>query len=426
MQENLATTPGSISAASAPRPMMTRTAGAATATWPVSTAIAATLLLTMLPVTMLVPVLKELVADRFGASSFWTHAFMSVNMIGAIIAAPFGGILADRVRKRKLVLITALVADAALLSSMIWAPSLPMLLTIRFLEGSAHILALTAAMAIAADWATDRTRGRMMGVVGSSMMLGTAIGAPLGGHLGQTGPLWVLKLGACVALTAAVFAYFAVPEAPHRKRADRKCGALKLVRRGRSLLVPYAYAFIDRFCVGLIVSTFVLYLADHFAMSPAERGGLLAMFLLPFALLCYPIGRLTDRVGRTLPMCLGSIGFGVVYALYGVFPASALPTVMVLSGILSAIMFAPNLAMCADLASSDERATAYAGFNVAGSLGFICGPLAGGLMLQLLSARLDELSAYQCAFVVGGLSEVLCAVVTLPFLIKLRRTGQTT
>ncbi len=426
MRESLATTSSSISVGGAAVLSTQPATNTRTAMWSVSAALAGTLLLTMLPVTMLVPVLKELVADRFDASSFWTHTFMSINMIGAIIAAPFGGILADRVNRRKHVLVAALLVDAALIGAMVWAPSLPMLLTIRFFEGSAHILALIAVMAIAADWATDGRRGRMMGVVGSSMMLGTAIGAPIGGRLGQVGPLRVLELGVGVALAAAVFAYFVVPEAPHRKRADRTGGFFRLVLRRRSLLIPYAYAFIDRFCVGLIVSTFVLYLADHFAMSPAERGSLLAMFLLPFALLCYPIGRLTDRFGRALPMCLGSIGFGVVYALYGVFPASALPTVMVLSGVLSAIMFAPNLAMCTDLAPPDERATAYAGFNVAGSLGFICGPLAGGIMLQILSTRLDELTAYQCAFLVGGLAEVVCAVVTLPFLLRLRRTGQTT
>ena len=57
----------------------------------VAAALAVVLFLSMVPVTMLVPVLKELVSDRFNASPFWTHSFMSINMIGAVIAAPIEG-----------------------------------------------------------------------------------------------------------------------------------------------------------------------------------------------------------------------------------------------------------------------------------------------------------------------------------------------
>ena len=52
-------------------------------------AIAVSAFLAMIPVTMLVPALKEAVGERFGASAFWTHSFMSVNMIGAVMAAPW-------------------------------------------------------------------------------------------------------------------------------------------------------------------------------------------------------------------------------------------------------------------------------------------------------------------------------------------------
>ena len=160
-------------------------------------------------------------------------------------------------------------------------------------------------------------------------------------------------------------------------------------------------------------------------MTSASRGGLLGLFLFPFAFLCYPMGRLSDRIGRVIPMCAGSIGFGFVYASYGFLPANLLPTAMVLSGVLSAAMFAPNLAMCADLAPAKHRATVYAGFNVAGSLGFICGPLVSGLVCGALAHRGDPLVAYQTAFLIAGAAEVLCALVSLPWLLRLRREGRT-
>lgn len=399
---------------------------ARTAAWKIAVPLAATLFLTMLPVTMLVPVLKELVADRFNASSFWTHSFMSINMIGAVLAAPLGGALADRLDKRKPILVMALMIDAALLWAMLQVTTLPVLLIIRFVEGAAHIVAISTLMAIAGDWAGRSGRGRMMGLIGSALIFGTACGAPLGGRIGEHAPEMVFQLGAAFSLAAAILAALTVRDVRRREQPSRFRAAFALLSKRRELLVPYAYAFIDRFCVGVIVSTFILYLGQCQGMSPAERGGLLALFLFPFALLCYPVGRLTDRFGRAMPMCIGSLLFGVVYALYGVLPAGWLPVAMVCSGVLSAIMFAPNLAMCADLAPAEQQATAYAGFNMAGSLGFICGPLVGGTICALLIDSLGPLSTYRIAFLIAGLTEVLCALLTLPYLLALRKRGQTT
>ena len=124
-------------------------------------------------------------------------------------------------------------------------------------------------------------------------------------------------------------------------------------------------------------------------------------------------------------MCVGSLGFGLVYALYGFVPIVWLPAAMIASGVLSAIMFAPNLAMCSDLAPPERRATAFAGFNMAGSLGFLAGPVAGGLIAALLSDRLSTVATYRTTFVLIGMTEVLCALLTLPLLLRLRRSGQT-
>ncbi|MFQ5429380.1 MAG: MFS transporter, partial [Phycisphaerae bacterium] len=155
----------------------------------------------MVPVTLLVAPLKELVALPYGASSFWTHSFMSVNMIGAVLAAPLIGRLADRRRRR--VAVFALVAEAGFLCAMGWAPGLAWLLILRFLEGAAHILALSTLMAIAASWAQPGRRGRVMGLVGAAMMFGTACGTRLGGLAWRAAPDWTFQTAGAVALIAA-------------------------------------------------------------------------------------------------------------------------------------------------------------------------------------------------------------------------------
>lgn len=393
-------------------------------TWRAVAPLSVVIFLSMLPVTMLVPVLKEIVAERFAASTFWVHSFMSVNMVGALLAAPIGGLLADRLGRRKPILLAAIIADGVLFWLMGVVDTLPALFVVRFLEGMAHILVITSIMAVASDWTDPAKRGRAMGLLGAGLMFGTTIGSPLGGVIGRMAPELVLPIGSMLCMIIAILVIVVVYDRCTKSTAVSLTGMATLLRSSRGLLVAYTYSFIDRFCVGVIVSTFMLYISDVLALAPAQRGLMIACFMLPFSALCYPVGRLSDRLGRVWPLALGSIGFGFALASYGWISAAALPFVMLASGLLAAVMFAPNLAMCADLAPQDQRATAFAGFNMAGSLGFLCGPLFGGALSAWLAPALGQADAYRTVLASAGAMEVLCALLTLPSLLKLRKSGK--
>lgn len=389
-------------------------------------AVSGMVFLCMVPVTMLVAPLKELVGLRYQAGPFWTHSFMSVNMVGAILAAPLIGLLSDAGGARRRVAAMALFTDAALLTAMGWAPNLTTLLILRFFEGAAHILALSTLMAVAAGWAAEKSRGRAMGIVGSAMMFGTACGTRTGGEVWRLLPDWTFLVAGCISAVAAVGVLALVRE-PHAPRTDRggMKAALAILAQRRELAVPYAYALIDRFCVGVVVSTLVLYFADIHELEPRDRSRLLVFFLVPFAVLIYPAGRLVDRIGRVWPIALASATFGVVFASYGVASAESLRALMIISGIVSAIMFAPNLALCADLAPSSHRGAVFTGFNAAGSFGFLLGPLAAGAFFSAMTRHGNTLEAYQATFLATGCTQVLCAAITLPLLLRLRRLGLT-
>ncbi|MCA8943194.1 MAG: MFS transporter, partial [Planctomycetes bacterium] len=68
--------------------------------------------LMLVPVTLPVPVLRDLVQARFGISDFAASWFMSINMIGALIAAPIVGVLADRFGGAKPLIVVGLLIDA--------------------------------------------------------------------------------------------------------------------------------------------------------------------------------------------------------------------------------------------------------------------------------------------------------------------------
>lgn len=382
--------------------------------------LAATTFLTMLPVTLLVPALKELIGDRFGASNFWTHFFQSCNLLGAAAMMPLVASICQRRGSRAATVAAALVADAALLAGMGFAGSLQTVLAIRFLEGVTHILALTTLMAMAADRADPRHRGRTMGLIGACMMLGTAAGTRIGGRVPAEATFFVAS---GLSLAAAAVGLLTLRDVERRGERKSATDAMALIVRQPRLLVAYGYTLIDRFCVGVIITSFVLFLGNVHALDQNQRSRLLVMFLLPFALLVYPAGRLVDRVGTVIPLTLGSSAFGVLMGLYGFVPTEWMPVLMVASGVLSSIMFAPTLSLCADLAPADERGAAYAGFNAAGSLGFLLGPLIGGAVVHLASPICGATVAYQVTFVLAGGTQVIISAMTLFMLLRLRREG---
>ncbi|HPF40001.1 MAG TPA: MFS transporter [Phycisphaerae bacterium] len=393
----------------------------------------------MLPVTMLPPALKEVIESVMTKVSgampgdlyalvkpLGAHAFQSINMLGAFVCVPALARFLHRRDMLKSVAALALAADGVLLATMAIAPNVAWLLIIRFLEGAAHVIGLSALMAIGAGFAPDGRRGRVMGVIGGAMMFGTACGTRLGGVLWTHFPTWFFYIaGFTAALTALGTLLFAT-EAKEDTSDDAKIPWTQALRSNPALGIAYAYAFIDRFCVGVVTSTFVLFLANTHSLSPDARSRLLVMFLAPFALLVYPAGRLTDRIGRVRPIALGSAGFGVLFVAYGLIPLSWMPVAMVVSGVLSALMFAPNLALCADLAPKAHRGAAFTGFNVAGSFGFLMGPVvAGGVLALMYWMRFAPIAGYRMAFLVAGGGEVLCAAITLPMLRDLARRGVT-
>ena len=120
---------------------------------------------TMLPVTLPVPVLRELVTERFAVSELATSLFMSINMVGALLTAPIAGALSDRWGRRVPLLVGALLVDALCFLALTADVAFPVFLAIRFAEGCAHITALSMLLSLASMALDPSRRGRAMGVV---------------------------------------------------------------------------------------------------------------------------------------------------------------------------------------------------------------------------------------------------------------------
>lgn len=379
-------------------------------------------LLVMIPVTMPVTVLRGLVQERFEVGEFATSTFMSINMVGAVLAAPLIGALCDRFGRRKPVLVAALLLDSLLLTGLTLQLSFPLFLLCRLLEGVTHIAALSALLTLASDMGQGRGRGRTMGIVGAGITLGVALGAPAGGILGRDNPFLPIWIGGAILLLASGWAQLLTHDIPGTLRSASLQRLVQTLRQNRAVALPYLFALVDRFTVGFFTTTFPLYMRRIHEAPPDRIGLLLAGFLIPFSLLSYPFGRLAERWSLRGMVLLGSGVYGVLVFSLTEWSGDSLVLLMPLLGIASAVMFVPSLLMVTDYTPGSIRSTALGGFNAAGSLGFIIGPLVGGWVSESIAATDGWEAGYTAAFRVAGVAEILCVLVSLPLFWHLRKT----
>ncbi|NHN46247.1 MFS transporter [Halostella sp. JP-L12] len=281
-------------------------------------------------------------------------------------------------------------------------------LVVRALQGAATIGAFSLAMTMLMDLSGGH--GRNMGAAGIAIGLGTATGAPLGGQLTEIDPLGPLYVASGLLFVAGVLVLRVEDRTPDREENLR--AALGNLVGTPALGIPYAFGFIDRLTAGFFALVGTLYFRSAFDLGAGDTGLMLALFFAPFALLQYPFGTLSDRVGRRLPILAGSALYGL-----GVVAVGRAPTVelagagMVLVGVLGALMAPATMALVTDLAPASERGAAMGGFNLFGSLGFLAGFLVGGTVADAYG--------FGTAFLVAGGLEILLALVTLPFLLRL-------
>lgn len=335
------------------------------------------LFVAMLNLTLVVAGLKELVVDELRGSVADAALFFTVEMVAYLLFAPLWGALSDRLGRRKPFIVAGFAASGLLYLAYLGIDSIPLLLALRFLQGGAAIAGWSTTMALLFDHADERSRPRLAGFAGASLILGVGLGAPIGGlvtqHWGARAPL--VLAGVLFLLLAIVAAKMG--GAVVRQSRPRLAEIGRALAARPRLLLPWALYGMERFTVGLFVIVFPLWLLAEHGADPAARGRALAAFLLPFAFLQLGTYRLARRFGPFALLAAGCAGYAAAFAALGRIGDGPYYPLLMTLGALAAMIFPPTLALTAEWTAPESRASALAGFNVAGSLGFALGPVAG-------------------------------------------------
>ena len=342
-----------------------------------------------------------------------------VAEFGAFVSfAVVWGAASDALGRRVPLIIAGALGGAASYIALAAVPGLGLgfraALAVRVVGGALTIGAFSLAVTSLMDLGGGN--GRNMGAAGTAIGLGAAVGSVVGGALADLDPFYPVYAGAAVLAGAGLLAATVDDRAVGVGLADRGddggAGFRDVLSRARTtpgLLVPLAFGFVDRLTAGFFALVGVYYFQDPatFGLSAGGAGATLALFFVPFALLQSPLGSLSDRVGRFLPVVVGSIAYGVVTVGVGVAPIYPLAAgLMVLVGVCGALMAPATMALVTDLVEPEARGAAMGLFNVFGSLGFLAGFLVGG--------SATEAFGYTPAFLAVGGVELAIALALFP------------
>ncbi len=373
--------------------------------------LASVVFMAMFNLTLVSPVLPEFVKDRFDTTDLAIGLFTSAEMVAYVIFAPIWGVLSDR-RERRVPFVTMGLGISAVF--FVLMPSIGqfwLLISLRFVQGAFTVAAWSLAMTMALDWAGEENRGRTMGVLGAGMMMGMALGAPMGGVLGErwtiSGPFYLAFVVFIIAFSISIL----VIDEPvtRRERVKREVP----LSEESDIWIPSAYGFVERFTAGFFITLFPVFLLEEFDFGSGLRGMYLGIFFLPFAVLQYPFGRLTDRWGPLPLIIIGSIVYGVIMMMVTFLQPLPLAIAMICLGAMAAGMLPASLVLVGAFARPENHGMAMGIFNMMGSVGFAVG--------LFFSAYYADLTSYSQSFIVGGVSVIIVVMFTVVPLVRMFR-----
>ena len=155
---------------------------------------------------------------------------------------------------------------------------------------------------------------------------------------------------------------------------------------GGRLLSPlpilFLTVFIDMVGFGIVVPVLPLY-TERFGASPFTTGLLLAVYSGMGFIFSPIVGTLFDRIGRRSILLLSTIGQATGFFIMGA--ATTLPWLFIartVDGIFGANVSVTQ-AYVADVTPPQDRSRVLGLLGAAFGVGFICGPLLGGILSQV-------------------------------------------
>lgn len=329
-------------------------------------------------------------ALEFGVSSFAASAIVSAFALMRIVAAPIAGLSIGRFGERRTyttgILVVALSTGAAAL-----AADYVQLLVLRGLGGLGSALFSISATALLVKLSPSDARARVASLNSAGFLLGGLLGPVFGGIVAGFGIRAPFVFYFATLIVAAAVVFFALGRSTRLEAPTGEAGrGEEPMRLGEALRTPqYRSLLVSMFAFGwssfgVRVSVIPIFVAVVFGGDATQAAWVLAAYAAGNALLIFPSGRWSDRLGRK-PLLV--IGTAILLVAYSVFPASpgfwVALAVMFVGGAGSALVSPGQQAVLADVLAQRRGGNVVAAYSMTTDLGGVLGPLVAGALVDL-------------------------------------------
>lgn len=330
--------------------------------------------------------------------------------VGNILKPVFGAI-ADRARRRKPLVIGGYLLAASARLGIAYSTRWEADLAFRSADRVGKGMRSAPRDAILAESVTRETRGRAFGLHRAADTAGAVVGvglALLGIVLLDATDASIVLVGAIIGLATAVPLLF-VRDEPATP-TDGKALVEPVSPRYRAYLVVAAL-----FAVGNVSYLFFVLRAREAVGGAAGAVALYLLFNVVYAAGAYPMGTLSDRVGKPRVLAAGFLLFALAAALMALPPSLPLAlAAFLVMGASFACVDGVERAFAADLAGSAARSTRLGVFQGVVGVATVFGGVAAGLLWD----RVGPWAAFA-----WGAAVPLVALALLAGLGFLRRAG---
>lgn len=372
-------------------------------------------LLTDVSTEMVYPLLAlYLTSDRIGATPAILGLIEGFAESLASLLRVFSGAWSDRIRRRKPIAILgyafSAIGKVLLYVSTSWQVVFAGRLSDRFGKG----VRTAPRDALIADSTDEAHRGNAFGLHRALDTAGASLGVVIAYWLFVSDRQEFTTIFALSLIPAAlgVLVLFLVRERPSRRFAkpERSVWWTNFGARWRALdrRLKFFLLIIFIFALGNSSNQFLLLRANRLGLDNATVFLMYLVFNVVYALGAWPLGRLSDRVGRKRLLVLGYLTYGVVYIGFALASPLALWGLFATYGVYYALTEGVEKALVADIAPLDLRATLIGLHATFTGVGLLPASLFAGFLWDTFGAS--------APFFFGGGMGVLAAV-ALAFLI---------
>lgn len=341
------------------------------------------------------------------------------------------GALSDVLGRRKAML-AALCVFAFVPFAYFWVSTYEGLVIVRFLHGFATAIYGPVAMAVVAELAGER-KGEMLSWFSSVMIIGTLLGAPVGGfilsvwqgganatvqdfHWGFYGVYALVALTGLGALGLGVkvlwqdVAPIVSRDEDGLSRWARFTSGIRQVGSDRRVLAASATEGVQNMAMGALEAFLPVYAVTVVGLSAWEAGLLWAVQVVATMLAKPIMGKVSDTYGRKPLIVAGLLCCALPFALIPhLQDFTTLATACLIFGLGEALVTSSTAALVADICKANHYGTAMGVFGTFFDIGHAAGPILGGICISIFG--------YAWAFLIlAGL-----LIVTIPCFLRQMR-----